>query len=100
PEETDLLVVGGPIEAFRMTPPVSKFLARLEPRSVSGVAAAAFETRVPKHWWLPGSAAGGIAKRLGQLGARMIAAPESFIVEGSPNEAKGKVPALDRKSVV
>ena len=91
---TDLLVIGGPIEAFRMTAPVSHLLARLEPRSVAGVAAAAFDTRVQPHWWLPGSAAGGIAKRLEHLGARLVAPPEAFIVEGRVNEPKGHVPAL------
>ena len=91
---TDLLVIGGPIEAFRMTAPVSHLLARLEPQSVSGVAAAAFDTRVGPHWWLPGSAGGGIAKRLEHLGAHVIARPEAFIVAGSVNEAKGQVPAL------
>ena len=94
PEKTDLLVIGGPIEAFRMTAPVARLLARLEPATVHGVAAAAFDTRVRPHWWLPGSAGGGIAKRLRQLGARLIAPPEAFIVEGSINEAKGQFPVL------
>ena len=91
---TDLVVIGGPIEAFRMTAPVSQLLARLEPRTVAGVAAAAFDTRIRPHWWLPGSAAGGIAKRLEHLGARLVAPPEAFIVEGPINESKGQIPAL------
>ena len=88
----DLVVVGGPTEAFHMTHPVMKMLDRLEP--LDGVAAAAFDTRVKPRWYLPGHAAPGIEKRLQRLGARIVAPPEGFLVEGEIKEAEGKFPTL------
>jgi flavodoxin len=94
PEETDLLIIGGPTEGFRMTPPVSAFLDRLEPQTVDGVAAAAFDTRIRPRWWLLAYASTGIAARLRRLGARLIAPPEGFLVEGAIDERKGNYPVL------
>lgn len=94
PEGTDLLIVGGPTEAFRMTAPMARFLDRLAPWSLHGVAAAAFDTRVAPRWWMLGYAGNSISKRLERLGARIIAHPEGFLVEGSINEAEGKYPSV------
>ena len=94
PVDVDLLIVGGPTEAFRMTPPVARFLDRLEPQPVKGVAAAAFDTRVRPRWWLLGCAAPGIARRLRGLGARVIAEPEGFFVEGTIDERNGRYPLV------
>jgi flavodoxin len=94
PEGTDLLVVGGPIEAFRLTPPLKEFLGTLSAVSVRGVAFATFDTRVKPHWWLPGDVGGSIAKRLREMGGRMIGEPEKFIVEGSINAERGEHPHL------
>lgn len=94
PGKPDLLIVGGPTEAFRMTAPVSHFLDRLEKQSVEGVAAAAFDTRVLPQWWMLGYAAPGIAKRMRSLGARLIAPPEGFYVEGAISERNGQYPTV------
>lgn len=76
----DLLVVGGPTQAWQATPAIKNFLNGIERR---GIAAAAFDTRFHKSAWLTGSAAKGIAKRLRQRGQVLIAPPESFFVEKS-----------------
>jgi flavodoxin len=94
PAGTDLLVVGGPIEAFHMTKPVSHLLHELAPETVDGVHFAAFETRVQPHWYLLGSTAKGISKGLDKLGGAPIAPPESFLVQGQIDQAQGKVPHL------
>jgi len=80
----DLLVVGGPTEAHGMTEPMTRFFDQLASGSLQGKAAAAFDTRL--HWphWLSGSAASGIAERLTESGAHVIAGPESFIVSRKP----------------
>ena len=94
PVDIDLVIVGGPTEGFRMTPPVARFLDRLEAQAVKGVAAAAFDTRIRPHWWLLGYAAPGIARRLRGMGARVIAEPEGFFVEGAIDERNGRYPVL------
>lgn len=57
-----------------------EWLARLQRRT--GVAAAAFDTRVSRPR-LPGSAARAAEKRLRQLGFRVVAPAASFYVEGT-----------------
>jgi flavodoxin len=84
----DMLVVGGPTEAHGMTDPVRRFLEGLGAGSLESTAAAAFDTRLRLPRWVSGSAATGIARRLEQAGARLVAPAESFFV-------KGKDPALE-----
>ncbi|MEV0168801.1 flavodoxin family protein [Nonomuraea fuscirosea] len=99
--EVGLLVVGGPTHAFAMSrastrrsaaqqatrPLVSagngvrEWLATLRTSS-AGLRSAAFDTRVAKPR-LPGSAARGIARRLGRLGVRVLAPAQSFYVLGT-----------------
>lgn len=81
-EPLDLVIVGGPTEAHRMTGPVALFLNRVAPGALDGVAAAAFDTRVRMPRWLSGSAGAGIARGLERAGARLIAPEESFFVKG------------------
>src|SRR5919109_240755 len=95
PEGLDLLVVGGPTEGFRMTAPVANWLARLEPRSLHGLAAAVFDTRIRPRWWLLGYAGPGIGKKLTALGAHMVAPPEGFFVEGKIDQARDQFPVLE-----
>jgi flavodoxin len=83
---TDLVVIGGPTEALRMTQPMSDFLDRIEAGVPHGIAAAAFDTRLHMPRWLLGSAAVGIERRLTQTGTQMVAPRESFYVAGSPAE--------------
>jgi flavodoxin len=48
-----------------------------------GARAAAFDTRIGKPMIVTGSAAKGIAKRLRQDGYKLVAEPESFVVDDS-----------------
>lgn len=82
----DLVVIGGPTEAFRMTQPMSHYLDSLEAGALHGIAAAAFDTRLHMPRWLLGSAAVGVERRLVEAGTRVIAPRESFFVVGSPAE--------------
>lgn len=78
----DLVVIGGPTEAHGMTPAVKEFFDGLSGEALRGVAAAAFDTRLDWPRWLSGSAGSGITERLHKLGADVVTAPASFIVEG------------------
>ena len=100
----DLVVVGGPTQAFGMSRPnTRRDAARQAGHSTAptiGVRewlasaptgirrAAAFDTRIDKGW-VPGSAARGIAKQLRRLGATLVADPESFRVTGTPGPLAG-----------
>ena len=101
PDDVALLVVGGPTHAHGMTKPESRadsarragdrlvsrgggireWLATLDGGS-SRVAAAAFDTRIKGPGILWGSAAKGADKLLRGRKLRVIAGPESFLVEG------------------
>ena len=99
--DVDLVVVGGPTHAFGMSrertradaarqaggPLVSDGVGVREWLSAlpasSGVPAAAFDTRVNVRGF-PGSAGRAAARRLRRAGYRLIAAPASFYVEGTP----------------
>ena len=87
-EKVDLIVVGGPTEAHRVTEPVAQFFDRIGKEELVGKAAAAFDTRLRWPEWLSGSAAAGIAQRLHQARARLIAPETSFFVSG-------KLPVLE-----
>lgn len=82
----DLVVIGGPTEAHRVTEPIVRFLEKLEPDVLKGKFAAAFDTRLRGPHWLMGSAAAGIASRLRHAGAKEVLAAESFFVGGQPPE--------------
>ena len=82
PRKTNLMVVGSPTEAHRMTPPMVKFFDQLGSGELEGVAAAAFDTRLRWPRWLSGSAAAGITARLRQAGAEVIDPEGSFVVAG------------------
>jgi hypothetical protein len=101
PAGVDLLVIGGPTHAHGMSKPESRadsarragdrlvsrgrgireWLETLRWDSVT-VAAAAFDTRIKGPSVLWGSAAKGADKHLRGLGLRVVAGPESFLVEG------------------
>lgn len=91
PRTVDLLVIGGPTEGHGMTEAMSACLDHLVERPLDGVRAAVFDTRL---WWpkmLSGSAAEGIAHRLGAAGATIVGEPESFIVTMKPELQPGEV---------
>jgi hypothetical protein len=100
-EGADLLVVGGPTQAFGMTRPATRRSAAEQAGGGAvaaevglrewletlagdqqGRLAAAFDTRTD-HPRLPGSAAAGAARKLRHLGYRMVTGPESFRVTGT-----------------
>jgi menaquinone-dependent protoporphyrinogen IX oxidase len=88
PDRTDLVIVGGPTEAHRITEPVAQFFDRIGKGALVGKAAAAFDTRLRWPEWLSGSAAAGIAQRLHKARANLIAPEVSFFVSG-------KLPVLE-----
>jgi len=101
PPDVVLLIVGGPTHVHGMTTPKSRADAAVQAgnRLVSRgsgirewldvlrpmgapVAAAAFDTRIDGPELLWGSAAKGTAKRLRELGFRLVGDPRSFLVDG------------------
>lgn len=84
PLDADLVVVGGPTEGRHATPAMNEFFDSLPAGSLGGRSAAAFDTRLDWPRWLSGSAAADIARRLESAGARLVAAPESFLVTTKP----------------
>jgi hypothetical protein len=99
--DVELLVVGGPTHAFRLSRPgtrqsaaqqaedglVSRSMGLREwldtlPKGSSHVAVAAFDTRISKPR-LPGSAAAAAEKRLRRLGFQVLGRSQSFFVEGT-----------------
>ena len=60
--QTDLVIVGCPINAWHPTPKITAFLNDLGPSSLAGVKAASFDTRVDSFF--SGNAAKKIAKGL------------------------------------
>lgn len=85
-QDIDLVVIGGPTEAHRVTEPVVRFFDKLGPEALNGKVVAAFDTRLRGPRWLTGSAAVGIASRFRHAGIEEILATESFIVAGQPPE--------------
>ena len=104
-DDVDLVVVGGPTHAHGMTRTSTRNAAveqaakgdrhlALDPDAPGpglrewleslgrlGVRSAAFDTRATAPAALTGRASKGIAKRLRQHGARLVADPESFLVD-------------------
>ena len=76
----NMLVVGSPILGWKPSEKTGKFLAGLSAGQLKGIQAAAFDTRV--RIFFHGDAAGKIAKGLEQAGAKIVAEPYGFIVEG------------------
>lgn len=86
----DLLVVGSPINGWRPTPKITQALADLAARGLSGVRAAAFDTRL--KLFIHGDAAGKISRALKDAGASIVAGPMAFYVKGSEGPLrKGEV---------
>lgn len=94
----ELLIVGSPTRAFKPTKPIMDFLIRLPLRSLSGVAAAAFDTRISTtdinsrllngFVKIFGYAAGSIAGKLEKKGGKLITRPEGFYVKDSEGPLK------------
>jgi flavodoxin len=76
----ELVVVGCPINGWRPSAGMGKFLGALRAGQLQGVKAATFDTRVKSMFH--GDAAGKIGKALQRAGANMVASPEPFYVAG------------------
>ncbi len=87
-EGVDLLIVGGPTQAFTATPTMQSFLENLSPASLSSMAVACFDTRVRGPF---GSAAKTMAKKLQTMGVSLLLPPESFFVKGNGPLKSGEV---------
>jgi flavodoxin len=86
----DLLVVGSPINGWRPTPKITQALADLASRGLSGVRAAAFDTRL--KLFIHGDAARKMSRALKDAGASIVAGPMAFYVKGSEGPLrKGEV---------
>lgn len=81
--DVDLLVFGAPTQFHGLRLLGKRFLDDLHRHAYAGVAAAAFDTRLPGAVSLTGAASSGIAKRLEAAGCRLVVPPESFIVAES-----------------
>jgi len=77
--KAELLVVGSPIIAWKPSEGMGTFLNLIPAGSLAGVRTATFDTRVKVFH---GDAAGKIAKRLEECGARIVAKPSFFSVKG------------------
>ena len=77
----DLIVVGSPINGWKPTARITEMLADLGRRGLTGVKAAAFDTRV--KLFIHGDAAGKITRALEAAGASIVGGPAAFYVKGS-----------------
>ncbi len=84
-EGVDLLIVGGPTQAFRATPTIQSFVESLSRASLSGMSVACFDTRARGPF---GSAAKVMAKKLQTMGVSLLVPPESFFVKGMQGPMK------------
>jgi len=79
--EYDVLAVGAPTQAFRISAPMKEFLRKLENVDLRGKKGFAFDTRLKSRF--AGSAANGIEKKLKELGLTIIRDYASAIVAGT-----------------
>jgi flavodoxin len=82
-ESVDLIVVGGPTEGHGISVALRQRLAQVPAGALTGLMAAAFDTRLDWPAFLAGSAAKGIAEALRKKGARLVATPERFLGAGT-----------------
>lgn len=79
--EGDLLVVGSPINGWRPTPKITELLTTLGDGRLTGVKAAAFDTRV--RLFIHGDAAKKMTESLKAGGAEIVSKPMVFYVKGT-----------------
>jgi flavodoxin len=79
--EGDLLVVGSPINGWRPTPKITELLSALGDGRLTGVKAAAFDTRV--RLFIHGDAAKKMTESLKTGGAEIVSKPMAFYVKGT-----------------
>jgi len=76
-----LLIVGSPINAWKPTEKITRFLNRLKSLKLTGLKGAAFDTRVKS--FLSGNAAKKISRELENSGVNIIGSPIGFYVKGN-----------------
>lgn len=82
-QSIELLLVGSPVQGGRATKAVQAFLKNIPANPLGNISVAAFDTRMTMRFAkLFGNAAERIAKGLEEKGARLVAPPEGFVVEG------------------
>lgn len=79
-EGVELLVVGSPIIGWKPTEKTAEFLESLKKDQLVGIKATTFDTRV--KLFIHGDAKDKIAKILENAGAKIIAQPNAFYVQG------------------
>jgi flavodoxin len=79
-KDVDLLILGGPTQAFGATTAIRELLAHISSTMLQGREVACFDTRVHGPW---GSAAHRIARHLRTIGVSLVVPPESFFVTGT-----------------
>jgi flavorubredoxin len=79
--EYDVLAIGAPTQAFRISGPMKEFLGKLENVDLRAKKGFAFDTRLKSRFG--GSAANGIQKKLKELGVTIIRDYASAIVGGT-----------------
>lgn len=90
-ENLRILIIGSPTRAFQASPDIKNFLKKLQPDGLTGVKAAAFDTRIPKDQTdsgflrfminLFGYADTKIAKQLSKAGANVTIESTGFGVK-------------------
>jgi flavorubredoxin len=78
--ECDILLVGAPTHAWNASKPIKEFLQRISKSGLKGKRAFAFDTKMRSR--MAGSAAKQIEKELSKLGAEIVRASASAIVQG------------------
>lgn len=82
-QEYDLIILGGPTHGGGPSEDLKGLLERLQPSDVKGPLLAVFDTRLPWVFLRPfGYAAPKIARRLQELGGKVIGDLAGFIVSG------------------
>ena len=91
----ELLIVGSPINGWRPTQKIQKFLNSLKKNQLTGISAASFDTRI--DIFFHGDAAKKISRQLEEAGAGIIVKPEGFFVK--KGEGPLKEGEIDRAKV-
>jgi len=81
-DDVDLLIVGSPTQLFGRRLLVRSFLGGLRRRGFTGLAAAAFDTRMGTPTEKNAAASETIAERLRAAGCHLVSPAESFLVAG------------------
>jgi len=80
-KDINLLIVGSPINGWRPTEKISKWLTVLGTDKLKNIKAASFDTRIKVFFH--GDAMNKISNLLKKVGAEIITTPECFYVKGS-----------------